>query len=207
MSGSLPVRKPWPMKWVVLVIVVSLSAYTYVTLHYRKANPAYRAYQDTKDRAGVLRLLSAGFQRVILTAQRPADPSSRPDGGPAAASVQTAGGLDPELGSSLLDLPLLPAEITRVSAAASVNALFAYPIQFTCTLADNKRQLSGAELYLKDKVVTLVPTFEQLDGDLLSRSRESVALITLPAGTLKVGTYQITLIGERTSRTWALQVH
>lgn len=195
------------MKWVALVIVVSLAAYTYLTLHYRKPNPAYRAYQDTKDRAGVLRLLSAGFQRVVLTAQSPADPSARHDNGSAANAAPAAGGLDPDVGSSLLDLPLLPVEITRVTAAASVSALLAYPIQFTCTLSDNKHQLSGAEIYIKDGTLTLLPTFEQLDGGLLARSRESVVLVTLPPGTLKPGSYTVTVVGERASRTWALQVH
>ena len=82
-----------------------------------------------------------------------------------------------------------------------------YPIQFTCTLADNKRQLAGAELYVRDDLITLVPTFEQLDGGLLSRSRESVVLVTVPPGTLRPGTFKVTLVGERTSRTWSLQVH
>ena len=195
------------MKWVALVIVVSLAAYTYLTLHYRKANPAYLAYQDTKNRAGVMRLLSAGFQRVVLTAQRPSDPATRIALGLPANPEPATGGLDPELAASLLDLPLLPAEITRVSAAASVSASLAYPIQFTCTLADNKHQLAGAELYVKDHTLTLVPTFEQLDGGLLARTRESVVLLIVPSGTLKVGSYQVTLAGERTSRTWTLQVH
>jgi hypothetical protein len=195
------------MKWVALVIVVSLVAYTYLTLHYRKANPAYRAYQDTKDRAGVMRLLNAGFQRVVLTAQRPADPSTRIALGAPANSTPTPGGLDTDLSSSLLDLPLLPSEITHVSAASTVSTHVAYPIQFSCTLSDNKRQLSGAELYVKEGVLTLIPTFEQLNGDLLARTRDSVVLLTIPPGTLKVGSYKVTLIGERTSRTWALQVH
>ena len=104
------------MKWVVLVIVVSLGAYTYLTLHYRKESPAFRPYQDSKNRAGVMRLLSAGFQRVTLTAQRPADGAGVPEG---AKSAATAGGLPAELRSTLLDLPLLPASITRVAAAGS----------------------------------------------------------------------------------------
>ncbi len=195
------------MKWVALVIVVSLAAYTYLTLHYRKTNPAYRAYQDTKDRAGVMRLLSAGFQRVVLTAQRPADPSTRIALGSPANAAPSAGGLDTELASSLLDLPLLPSDITHVSAASSVSTLLAYPIQFTCALADNKRQLSGAELYVRENTVTLIPIFEQLDASLLARSRESVVLVTIPPGTLKAGSYKVTLVGERASRTWTLQVH
>ena len=189
------------MKWVVLVIVVSLGAYTYLTLHYRKESPAFRPYQDSKNRAGVMRLLSAGFQRVT---QRPADGAGVPEG---AKSVATAGGLPAELRSTLLDLPLLPASITRVAAAASVSTLLAYPIQFTCALADNKRQLSGAELYVKDNTLTLVPTFERLDGELLARNRESVVHLSIPAGALKPGTFKVTLVGETSSRTWTLQVN
>jgi predicted proteasome-type protease len=74
-------------------------------------------------------------------------------------------------------------------------------------LADNKRQLSGAELYIKDNVISLLPTFEQLDGGLLARSRDSVVLVTVPAGTLKPGTYRAVVVGERTSRAWTVQVH
>jgi len=192
------------MKWVVLIIVVSLAGYTFVTLRYRKTAPSYLPYQDTKNRAGVLRLLSAGFQRIILSAQRPAEAGSVRN---SAASIAAPGGLDSDLGPSLLDLPLLPAEITRVHAPASISALLAYPIEFTCTLADNKRQLSGAELYLKDNVITLLPTFEQLDGGLMARTRESVVLVTVPAGTLKPGTYRAVVVGERTSRAWSVQVH
>lgn len=192
------------MKWVALVIVVCLVAYTFLTLHYRKTAPSYRPYQDTKNRAGVMRLLSAGYQRVVLTAQRPADPGPRSGG---AATSAVAGGLGSDLGSSLLEMPLLPAEITQVSATASVSALLPYPIQFTCTLADNKRQLAGAELYVRDDLITLVPTFEQLDGGLLARTRESVVLVTVPPGTLRPGNFKVTLVGERTSRTWSLQVH
>ena len=129
------------MKWVVLVIIVCLAGYTFVTLRYRKAAPSYQPYQDTKNRAGVLRLLSAGFQRIILIAQRPAEAGSVRN---SAASIAAPGGLGSDLGPSLLELPLLPAEITRVNAPASISAVLAYPIEFTCTLADNKRQLSGA---------------------------------------------------------------
>ena len=33
-----PSPKPWPMKWVILVIVICLGAYTFLTLRYRKQN-------------------------------------------------------------------------------------------------------------------------------------------------------------------------
>jgi hypothetical protein len=196
--------KPWPMKWIVLVIVVCLGAYTYLTLHYRKQNPSFQPYEDMKSRANTLRLLSAGFQRVNVSAQRPADPMPVPGG----AGINPApGGLPESLRVTLVEPPQLPGDYPRVTAAASANTLLPYPIQFTCAVGDNHQQLAGAQLYLREDQVYVVPEFEKLDGELLARSRESVVLITVPAGVLKPGQYQVSLVGARASRTWALQVH
>ena len=59
------------MKWIVLAILLSLGAYTWLTLHYRKVNPAFAPYGDMKDRANTHRLLAAGFQRITLRVERP----------------------------------------------------------------------------------------------------------------------------------------
>lgn len=191
------------MKWIVVVILAVIVPYTFLTVHYRKPGPAYRPYQDMKDRANVLRLLSAGYQRITLTAQRPADPLRGIASAPAAAA---SGGLPAALRSTLVEPPLLPAEILNVSAAPAVSSVQPYPIQFTCTLPDNKQQLAGAELYVKDDEVFITPDFERLTGGLLTRSRENVILLTVPAGALKPGRYRVTLTGENASRTWVLQV-
>ena len=63
------------MKWIVLAIVVSLVLYTYLTLHFRKAGPAFRPYADIKDHANTVRLLDAGYQRITVEAELPADPA------------------------------------------------------------------------------------------------------------------------------------
>ncbi len=192
------------MKWIVLTIALVIVPYTFLTLYYRKPGPAYRPYQDAQERANVVRLLSAGYQRITLAAQRPADPVR---GTTAAPTLAALGGLPSALVSTLVQKPLLPAEILAVTAAPSVSALQSYAIQFTCTLPDNKQQLAGAALYVKDAEIIITPDFELLTGDLLARSRESVILLTVPAGALKPGSYRITLAGQRSSRTWALQVH
>lgn len=192
------------MKWIVLVIVLSLGGYTYVTLHYRKKNPSFQPYQDMKDRANTMRLLSAGYQRITVSAQRPADPLVTRDG---AAITRAAGGLPAELKTTLVEPPRLPDDYRKLAAAASVSSLLAYPIQFTCSVGDNHQQLAGAQLYLKDNQIAIVPEFERLGGELLARSRDSIVLITVPAGALKPGTYQVTLIGARASPTWPLQVN
>lgn len=192
------------MKWIVLVIVVSLGAYTYLTLHYRKQNPSFQPYEDMKSRANTLRLLSAGFQRVTVSAQRPADPMPVPGG----AGINPApGGLPETLRVTLVEAPRLPGDYPRVTAAATANTLLPYPIHFTCSVGDNHQQLAGAQLYLREDQVYVVPEFEKLNGELLARTRESVVLITVPAGVLKPGQYQVSLVGSHASRTWALQVH
>ena len=204
MSALRKDRRPWPMKWIVLTIIVVLVPYTFLTLYYRKPGPAYRPYQDAQERANVVRLLSAGYQRITVAAQRPAD---SPRAAAAAPTTAGLGGLPSELVATLVQKPLLPPEIHAVTAAPSVSALQPYAIQFTCTLPDNKQQLAGAELYVKDAEIVITPDFELLTGGLLARSRESVILLTVPAGALKPGTYRVTLAGPHSSRAWSVQVH
>jgi hypothetical protein len=147
MSAARRDRKPWPMKWVALTIIIVLVPYTFLTLHYRKKGKAFEPHQDIKERANTLRLLSAGFQRVTLEATRPAERLSLSTTVP---TQNTIGGLPSALGSSLIDKPQLPTEIVSVVAAPEANPLLAYPIEFACTLPDNKQQLGGAELYIRD---------------------------------------------------------
>ncbi|MBI4622327.1 MAG: hypothetical protein HY736_03770 [Verrucomicrobia bacterium] len=202
MSAAPKDRQPWPMKWIALAILLVIVPYTFLTLHYRKQGPAFRPYEDMKNRAGVIRLLSAGFQRIPLAAQRPADPS----GTTAAATFMAPGGLPAELAATLVEAPLLPAEILTVSATPDTGAAQAYQIRFSCTLPDEKQQLAGAELYVKGGQIVITPTFERLAGQLRARTRENVVLITVPAGALKAGQYQVTLAGQRISRAWTLHV-
>jgi hypothetical protein len=199
-----PARQPWPMKWIVLAIVVVIVPYTYLTLHYRRPGKAFQPYADLKDRANTMRLLSAGFQRITLNAQRPSDPK-RPLLN--AAINSSSGGLPSVLRSSLVDEPKLPAEILSVSAAPHATASEPYLVQFSCTLPDDRQQLAGAQLYVRNDEIFLVPNFEHLGGELIARSRENVVLLTVPAGALKSGNYQVSVLGARASKTWTLQVH
>lgn len=192
------------MKWIAVAILLVIVPYTFITLYYRKPGPAYRPYQDAQERANVVRLLSAGYKRITLAAERPADAVR---GALAAPTTSALGGLPAALVSTLVQKPLLPTEILAVTAAPSVGTQQPYAIQFTCTLPDNKQQLAGAELYVKDNEILITPDFELLTGGLLARSRESIILLTVPAGSLKAGSYRVTLAGQRSSRTWTVQVH
>jgi hypothetical protein len=192
------------MKWIVLAIVVSIAVYTFLTLHYRKPGAAFSPYRDIKDRANTKRLLTAGYQRIALEAELPTE--SRFSGDLATISAADPG-LPSSLRDTLIDQPSLPAEIVSVTAAPAINSLFVYPISFKCTVTDHKQQLAGAELYIRDHDIVIAPDFQRLSGGLLSRSRENVIRLTVPAGALKPGTYSVTLAGARASRQWSLQVH
>jgi hypothetical protein len=190
------------MKWIVVAIILVIVPYTFLTLHYRKPSEPFRPYEDMKNRANVVRLLSAGYQRVSLPAQRPSDPSgARPT--PTSAAP---GGLPAELKSALVEEILLPEEIVNIAAPGTAARSEPYPIRFSCKLADEKRQLAGAELYVRGQELVIAPVFERLTGGLTARTRDNVILITVPPETLKAGKYHVTLAAQRASRTWSLDV-
>jgi hypothetical protein len=191
------------MKWVIIAVVVIIVPYTFLTLHYRKPGPAFQPYEDMKNQANVSRLLEAGYQRFSIAAQRPADEVAM-TGGAQVATID--GGLPADLRATLVEVPLLPEEILSVTAAPTASTLQPYVIQLTCTLPDEKRQLGGAELFVRDDDIVITPTFEHVPGDLQARSRQTVVLLTVPAGALKPGSYSVTLVGERSSRSWPLEV-
>jgi hypothetical protein len=191
------------MKWIVLAIVAMVVPYTILTFVYRKPGPAFQPYEDMKNRANVKRLLDAGYRRVPLVAQRPAD-GAKP---PAGASISTvAGGLTEELKATLVEPLLLATEILSVAAAPTLAAQQTYPIHLTCALPADNLQLSGAELYLRAETIVIAPTFERVGGGLAARSQQAVALLTIPAGVLQPGRYTVTLAAERASRAWTLEV-
>ena len=202
MNAAPKERKPWPMKWIVVAILVFIPLYTYLTLHFRRQGPAFRPYQDMRDRADVVRLLKAGYHRVAIDASRTAEPV--PEAG--SASMPSQGGLPEELRKTLIETPLLPLEINSVSAPPSAVAGIGYAIGLSYTIPDNKRQLSGAHLYERDGDIVIVADFERLSGGLLSRTRDGTARLEIPPGTLKPGSYRVTLVGERASRSWTLRV-
>jgi hypothetical protein len=203
MSAAQRSNQPWPMLWVFVAILCTIVPYTYLRWHYRKPGHIYEPYHDMKERAKTLRLLSAGFQRVTLDADRPADPIRPPAAGPA---MPAPAGLPAALTNSLIDQPELPTEVVSVLAAPTASARAPYWIGVTCTLPDNKRQIGGAFLYVRGEEAVIVPTFENLDDHLLARTREIYLRLTVPAGALKPGQYHVTLPGARTSKAWTLDV-
>jgi hypothetical protein len=195
------------MKWVILAIIACVIPYTWITLAYRKPNPAFQPYEDSKQRANVMRLLEAGYQRLSVSVTRPADPQDLVRGMAALADVTPAtGGLTPSLTETLVEVPQLPVSFSSVSAPRETASLLPYPIVFTCVLGDQKHQLGGAQVFVREQDVVIVPGFEPLDEELTARTKESPVLLTLPSGALKSGRYTVLLAGKDESRQWTVEV-
>jgi hypothetical protein len=198
-------RKPWPMKWIILAILVCLIPYTWLTIAFRKPNPAHEPYQDNKDRAQVLRLLDSGFNRIDLTLQQLVDPAVPPND--AADTIAIEGGLPPLLSDLLIDKPPVPVDFPFVAAPASTLSGAPYVFKFACSQPDFDERVNESRLYQRNRELVLIIGYRANPDGLQSRDREIKAQITIPANTLEAGEYNTTLIGARESRRWTFLVH
>lgn len=201
-------RKPWPMRWIVAAILMFIVPYTYVNLKFRKPGKAFEPYADMKAQANVNRLLDAGYRRVDVPAERPF-PALTPGEitrGQAANPTPAPGGLPPALADTLLEPPRLPAAYRDLIAPAESNTLRPAKLQFTAHLASDREQLAGADLYLRESQLVIVPRFEPIPEGLQARSAESTVLLTLPPGLLPPGRHSLTLVGARESLHWDVVV-
>jgi len=197
-------RKPWPMKWIVLAIVACIIPYTWLTLAYRKENPAHQPYQDNKDRAQVMRLLGSDFYRFDLTWEISSGPPPRPM--TLAETESLEGGLPPLLNDLLIDQPRLPAVLSPVLAAPAAPSRLPYPITLSLPRHRHGEELPVATLYQRDSELVLVLDFTKSAADLWQRELTVNASVLVPAHTLKPGEYQVSLLGAEESKRWNLTV-
>jgi hypothetical protein len=191
------------MKWIVAAIIAFITAYTYLTLHFRRPGQAYEPYAEARSRATVERLLVAGYRRVTLTAVRPTEPLRLS----APARISTSlGGLPASLVTAVVAPPLLPAGLSHVTAAREAIAAEPYSIDFTAALPSEQEELLDAQIYVRKDELVVVPNFERVAGGLLVRSPETAVRLTVPAGVLEPGHYGVLLVATHESRTWELVV-
>lgn len=200
-----PAPKPWPMRWIVLAILLTLVPYTWISLHYRKQARPFEPYNDLKQRANVHRLLAAGFNRIPLSADRPAD---APLASPAAQAspMPAPAGIPAVLKDALVDVPNLPDAILSAKAAASASTLLPYVMELECSLSNLNLGLASSYLYLKGSDLCILTDFETFAGDLRSRSRNLALRLTAPAGSIPAGEYRVIASGARESVQWRLTV-
>jgi len=207
-SNQSPKPEAWPTKWIALALIPLLVGYTFVTLHYRKPNRPYEPYNDLKTRGQTHNLLTAGYQRIPLTADLPANSAANPSDALANLNATaTAGGLPASLKESLFDQPALPAGYSAAYGSSEISSLLGATLAFDCDTGDLAHQLSGAFLYAQGDQIVIVPELEALEGSLSARRDQAHIRIVIPGGALKPGSYTVLLAGRDSSLTWPLQVN
>ncbi|GAB5562082.1 MAG: hypothetical protein SynsKO_37290 [Synoicihabitans sp.] len=193
------------MKWIIVAILVTIIPYTWITLAFRKPNPAHEPYQDNKDRAQVLRLLDHGFARIDLAVDRLIDPPVPPAESAHAEAIE--GGLPPLLSDLLIDKPPVPTDFPFVAAPVSTLSGAPYTLFAACTQPDLDEHVSKSQLYQRNQELVIIIGYQQNPEGLQSRRREVTTRITIPPNTLEPGEYRATLIGARESRRWTFEVY
>jgi hypothetical protein len=187
------------MKWIVAAMVLFIIPYTFLTLRYRKPE-SFQPYEDARERAHIAK---AGYSRISLSASQPADGRTEDRFGIA----PSAGGIPADLSASLIDRPVLPEAVGAVAAAPACLGGANYPIRFDCTPPAGQLELSVAHLYHKGQDLFILVGFAPVADGLVQRRPADTIQLEVPSAELEPGTYQVTLVGSRASKTWAVQVH
>ncbi|RRJ95806.1 hypothetical protein Ga0100231_017530 [Opitutaceae bacterium TAV4] len=201
-----PAREPWPMKWVFLAILLCIVPYTWIALRYRKPAPAAEPYADRVERTA-----PTTHRHLSLKAERPAPPNTEVPRDAFAIGRATLTPLPPGLPQGLLDIlgspPRLPASVNLINVPAEIQSGEPVAIQFTCHLAGEHDVLGGADIYIKENAIVILPAFESLDADLQARTLNERVRITIPPGTLKPGAYDVRLMAADNGYVWQWLVH
>ena len=200
-----PTPKPWPMKWIVVAIVVFAAGYTAVNFYFRKPGKAYRPYQDAQDRATTARLLAAGWHKLPVDSRRPVEKPSVDD--TPAAVTRGAVGLGLDLTPNFAEPPKLVDTIDRVVAPASVPHGADYSAYFTASVPSQKAQLGDLTLYRRGNDLVLIPSTEPLPGKaLMNRWSDSTYCVNFSTAQLPPGRYSVRLVAKGPAAAWSLTV-
>ncbi len=200
-----PTPKPWPMKWIVVAIVVFAAGYTAVNFYFRKPGKAYRPYQDAQDRATTARLLAAGWHKLPVDSRRPVEKPSLDDA--PAAITRAAVGLGLDLAPNFAEQPKLVDTIDRVVAPAGVAHGSDYSAYFTASVPSQKAQVGDLTLYRKGNDLVLIPSTEPLPGKaLMNRWSDSTYCVNFSTAQLPPGRYSVRLVAKGPAAAWSFTV-
>lgn len=200
-----PTPKPWPMKWIVVAIVVFAAGYTAVNFYFRKPGKAYRPYQDAQDRATTARLLAAGWHKLPVDSRRPVEKPAVDD--TPAAITRAAVGLGPDLMPNFAEQPKLVDTIDRVVAPSGVAHGSDYSAYFTASVTSQKAQVGDLTLYRKGNDLVLIPSTEPLPGKaLMNRWSDSTYCVNFSTTQLPPGRYSVRLVAKGPAAAWSFTV-
>lgn len=192
-------RKPWPMRRVIIAVVIFIVPYTWITFHFRKPNPAHLPYEDNKEQANVNRLLAEGYQRWRVEALL-----VRGEAGFMGVETGAAReGFPVRLEDTLVERPPMARRIVGLEAPAVLEAGEPWRLRFGIEHEDARVGVVGAEFFWRGSEVVVVPRL----GRTGAAEREGRVELTLPAGRLPTGELRVHLVAEEGTRTWLMHVH
>jgi hypothetical protein len=195
------------MRWVVLAIVLVILPYTWITLRYRKEGKAFEPYADMKEEANRHRVREAGYRQARVRALRPAPALSAGEITrlERAEPLALAGGLPADLAATLVETPRLPVACAELVAPKVWGSLGPVRIQFSVTTSSPREHFAGADVYVRESEVVIVPRLEPAPGELKARDATETVLLELPPGLFSRGMYQFTLAAERGGWSWSAE--
>lgn len=177
----------WP---IVLAIIVSLAGYTYLRLAYAKQQKAHEPFADRQHRADQAQLEQAGWACIDATYHAASAPTAT------AAAPVVAVSDQPELVAELRALTaenwILPIEYTALIVPAATANTEAGRIAVSASLDQARAQVSGFDLYRKDRELIAIPRWAPLTGAFSDARPTTAGTIAFPAGALPPGRYTIT---------------
>lgn len=191
------------MKWVALVIVCGIAAYTWVNLEFRKPGGPSEPWADQRARAEAAKLAESGWETVIVPFESVVEfPASRGNVtlGPTMPIVST-------LRDTTLDPWHLPIEVSGSMAPSEWSAGRPYTAYLKFDLDTDRMQIAGFTAFRKGPHLILVPRWAHVPGDLVERSRTARGRLLFSAGDVPPGEYTVTVVAIKASATWKLTVH
>lgn len=190
------------MKWVALVIVAGISIYTWLTLEFRKPEPPNEPWSDQRARAEKSKLEAAGWAMTQVTFEHVVEfPESRGN-----VTLSPAMPIVALLRDQTLDPWHLPIEVTHSMAPAEWAAGLPYTVHLAFDLDTDRMRIGGFTVFRRGTHLILVPLWEPVPGELVTRSRSARGRLLFNAGDAPPGNYTVTVVAIKSCAQWKLSV-
>lgn len=207
-----PARKPWPMKWIVLAIVVYIAGYTFINIAYRKpAGSAHEPYAEAQQRSlRTVQTTMSGWTRVACTLAGDAA-AVRPGGSATITEAPLPARLDKHLPQDLPPImpgaPALHPASLALQAPAAQAAGEALRVRLEFPGGAAVPAFGEVLAYFKDRHLYL---FIQDESHVAPDSQPTPALsplaLVLPPATLTPGTWQASAFTATQAFSWSFTV-
>lgn len=201
-TPTVPARKPWPMKWVAVVIVIGIAAYTWLTLEFRKTEAPNEPWTDTRGRQEIAKLAAAGWTKNEVpfeSVHEFPEPRGNVSLGPPMPIVSL-------LRDQTLDPWHLPIEVSQSMAPTEWAAGQPYTVYLNLDLDTDRMQVGGLTVFRKGSHLILVPRWQPVPGELVPRSKKARGRVLFNAGDVPAGRYTVTVVAIKSCAMWELNV-